>query len=299
MMMSIKANRPSGFAEERELAMLNILPKPNHPLLDDLTLAYRELYGNLPSDVADTLHQASQLAMQHLRQSNASYHDVQHTLLVVEVGREILNGRHRAGKTVDPNDWLDFIVSLMMHDIGYIRGACQGDTARTYVDGLGGPPQLLPEGTTDAWLAPHHVDRSKYFVAEHFSGHSTLRIENVKRNIEATRFPVTDHADPTDTDYPSLARSADLIGQLGDPEYLRKLPALFLEFEETGANEQLDYTHPQDMRLAYPEFYQHHVRPHIACALDYLRLTARGQQWVANLNGNLMQLETEALATRR
>ena len=31
-----------------------------------------------------------------------------------------------------------------------------------------------------------------------------------------------------------LARAADLIGHLGDPEYLHKIPALFYEFEELG-----------------------------------------------------------------
>ncbi len=36
-------------------------------------------------------------------------------------------------------------------------------------------------------------------------------------------------------------RAADLIDQLGDPLYLRKLNALFHEFSEIGMNEELGY----------------------------------------------------------
>jgi hypothetical protein len=39
----------------------------------------------------------------------------------------------------------------------------------------------------------------------------------------------------------ALLRSADLIGQLGDPHYIRKANALFYEFEEAGLNRQLGY----------------------------------------------------------
>ena len=40
-------------------------------------------------------------------------------------------------------------------------------------------------------------------------------------------------------DLAGLARAADLIGQLGDPEYLHKIPALFYEFEELGINQSM------------------------------------------------------------
>jgi hypothetical protein len=42
-------------------------------------------------------------------------------------------------------------------------------------------------------------------------------------------------------------RAADLIGQLGDPLYLRKLNALFHEFAETGLNDVLGYANPADL----------------------------------------------------
>jgi hypothetical protein len=47
-------------------------------------------------------------------------------------------------------------------------------------------------------------------------------------------------------------RAADLIGQLGDPHYLRKANALYYEFDEAGVNRQLGYTSPRDLVDLYP-----------------------------------------------
>jgi len=49
-------------------------------------------------------------------------------------------------------------------------------------------------------------------------------------------------------------RAADLIGQLGDPLYPRKLNALFHEFEEIGINKVLGYATPADVTDRYPPF---------------------------------------------
>jgi hypothetical protein len=55
-----------------------------------------------------------------------------------------------------------------------------------------------------------------------------------------------------------LLRAADLIGQLGDPNYMRKSNALFHEFEEIGLNEKPGYATPADIIYKIPAvlFYQ-------------------------------------------
>jgi hypothetical protein len=58
-----------------------------------------------------------------------------------------------------------------------------------------------------------------------------IRIANA---IEFTRFPPTPVADASDNEDGMLVRAADLIGQLGDPHYLRKANALYYEFEKSG-----------------------------------------------------------------
>ena len=109
--------------------------------------------------------------------------------------------------------------------------------------GVGGGSVDLPAGATDAALTQYHVDRGKLFVQERFGGHGLIDVERVKRYIEPTRFPgARAGRRGRRRRLPGLVRAADLIGQLSDPRYLRKIPALFFEFEETGVNRKLGYS---------------------------------------------------------
>ena len=86
-------------------------------------------------------------------------------------------------------------------------------------------------------------------------------------------------------------QAADLIGQLGDPLYLKKANALFYEFRETGFARQLGYDCPADLVERYPEFYWRSVAPHIGQAIAYLNVTASGRQWIANLHNHVFCVE--------
>ena len=99
-----------------------------------------------------------------------------------------------------------------------------------------------------------------------------------------TRFPAPDDQRYQDTKgYAGLVRAADYIGQLGDPDYLRKAPALFYEFEEIGTNARYGYTNPGDLRSTFAGFYWNVVNPYIQDALRYLYQTQEGKEWIANL----------------
>jgi hypothetical protein len=88
-------------------------------------------------------------------------------------------------------------------------------------------------------------------------------------------------------------RAADLIGQLSDPRYLKKIGALYYEFEETGVNKALGYHNPGDLRRNYPKFYWTSVYPYVKDALYYLSLTQQGQQVIAHLYSNVFVVEHE------
>ena len=88
-------------------------------------------------------------------------------------------------------------------------------------------------------------------------------------------------------------RAADLIGQLGDPHYLRKANALYYEFEEVGMNKQLGYASPADLTALYPQFYYNSVAPHIQTAIRYLNVTSSGRQWISSLYSNVFRAESE------
>lgn len=153
---------------------------------------------------------------------------------------------------------------------------------------------LLSLGASDASLTPYHVDRGKLFTEERFGGHKLIDSEVVKSNIELTRFPVPALEDHQDTNsFAYLVRAADLIGQLSDPRYLKKITSLFYEFEETGMNKVLSYKTPADLRKNYSKFYWHGVYPYIQNALHYLSLTQQGKQIIANLYSNVFVVEHE------
>jgi hypothetical protein len=258
----------------------------------ELREMYDRTYGTLEPGFPGVIGFVAQLALENIATSDAPYHDVRHTIMVTLVGQEILRGKHISVGGISPRDWLHFILSLLCHDIGYVRGICQGDESGHYVSNLAGDKVGLPEGATDASLTPYHVARSKLFVRERFSDAIIdLDIPLIEKNIEHTRFPVPeDEAHKSTGDFPGLVRAADLIGQLADINYLRKQPALFNEFRETGASEKLGYKSVADLRDNYPDFFWQKVRPYIGDALRYLRITQEGKQWVANLYANVFSM---------
>jgi hypothetical protein len=184
------------------------------------------------------------------------------------------------GRRRSPAGFLHFLISLLCHDIGYVRGICRDDRDSRYVINLSGGTIALPEGSTDAALTPHHVSRSKLFVRERFGklGLSHINSSQIEANIENTRFPVPqDEQHAATADFPGRLRAADLIGQLADIDYLRKTPALFTEFRETGISDSLGYSSAADLRANYPKFFWNEVRPFIGDALSYLRVTQEGK----------------------
>jgi hypothetical protein len=155
----------------------------------------------------------------------------------------------------------------------------------------------LPTGASDAALAPYHVDRSKLFVVERLDSIEGLDAARIARAIEYTRFPYapsqTEELDDLHEEEGLLLRAADLIGQLGDPNYMRKANALFYEFQEIGLDKTLGYETPADIIYKYPQFYWTHVAPQVQTAIRYLNVTSSGRQWIANLYSNVFRAERE------
>jgi len=264
--------------------------------VEKLRGGYHRTYGGLQPDFEDIIAWAGSMALENIANSDALYHDVEHTILVTLVGQEILRGKHIREGGVTCEGWLHFIISLVCHDIGYVKGVCRADIDREHLYATGVKDEMvqLKPGATDASLTPYHVDRGKQFIEERFGGNKLINAEIIKRNIELTRFPVPKEEDHQDTrHFPGLVRAADLIGQLSDPRYLKKISALYYEFEETGQNKYLNYAHPGDLKMNYPKFYWNVVHPYIQDGLRYLSLTQEGKQIIANLYSNVFMVENE------
>ncbi len=249
-------------------------------------------FGSTDAGLIERVQSAARLALDCIGNSDALYHNVEHTMLVTLVGYDILRGRQLLIET-NASDYAHLIFACLFHDIGYVRGILSGDSADGYIVDAKGNKAELPRGSSDAALMPYHVDRSKLFVLDRVAKDKSLDATRIANAIECTRFPPPHDADYSDSEDGMLVRAADLIGQLGDPHYLRKANALYYEFEEVGMNKQLGYASPADLTDLYPKFYWSSVSAQIQCAIRYLNVTSNGRQWIANLHSNIFRAERE------
>ena len=271
--------------------MLNPISIMADRLGDYLSELYLQYFSHRKPEYATYMGGAARLVLERIGNSNALYHNIEHTLMVTLVGQQIIRGR-LLSESLTPEDWLHYTCALLVHDIGMVRGVCQGDTFDSMVVNESGEFFSPPRGASDAVLTPYHVDRGKMYARQRFGSSKIVDEERIARAIEMTRFPV-----PKDPAYQethseaALVRAADLIGQLADPFYHRKLNALFAEFSETGMAEKLGCKNPADLAAMYTQFFKSQVEPYIQDAITYLELTTEGKQWIANLDSNLFQAE--------
>ena len=264
--------------------------------VEELASHYFSIYGDNDEEAQVVVNNARN-ALEIISNSDAPYHDTNHTIMVTMVGMEILRGKMLIEGGVTSKEWVHFVVSLLNHDIGYVRGICRADRSGRYAINTDYDTIAPPPGSTDAFLTPYHVDRAMLYIKERFENDESIDVELLQNNIERTRFPVPTAEDAQeDSDFPGLIRSADLIGQLADPQYIRKISSLFAEFKETGQAAKMGYTTAADLREGYPKFFWDVVTPFISEGLRYLRRTQEGQSWVANLYANVFTEEHEAPA---
>jgi hypothetical protein len=258
-----------------------------------LAIDMKDRFGRSHARLAEILPYAARLTLECIGNSDALFHNVEHTMLITQVGHDIFKGRALLTHST-PIEYSNFIVACLAHDIGYVRGVVKGDGNDGLVVDAAGRKVTLPRGSSDAALAPYHVERSKLFVVERFAEVEELDSQQIAGAIEYTRFPYSSAPDVANIDeWAALLRAADLIGQLGDPHYLRKTNALFYEFEEIGLNRQLGYESPADLVDKYPQFYWDSVSPNIQSAIRYLNVTSSGRQWINGLYANVFRAEHE------
>jgi hypothetical protein len=266
--------------------------------VDQMMKAYQRTYGDIKPDFGRIVAWCGRLSLENISNSDALYHDIDHTIMVSLAGLSIIEGKHLREGGVTPSDWMHYMIAVLCHDIGYVKGVCRNDSNGRFATGIGDELVQIPPDGTDVALTPYHVNRSKLFIIERFGTNLLddmtrhLDAQRIASYIEFTRFPSPSDGQHDDTSgLGGLVRAADFVGQLGDPDYFRKSPALFYEFQELGLNEKLGYKSPNDLRKNYASFYWEQVNPYIKDALHYLSLTEDGKQWIANMHSHVFESE--------
>ena len=106
--------------------MFNATELQIEAFVERLQQGYRRTYGRQEPEFPEILAWAGSMALENIANSDALYHDVEHTIHVTLVGQDILRGK-LLHQPVAPVDWLHFIFALLCHDIGYVRGVCSAD----------------------------------------------------------------------------------------------------------------------------------------------------------------------------
>ena len=156
--------------------------------------------------------------MECIGNSDALYHNVEHTMLVTLAGHSILSGRYLPhpprGRGLRPHPDR---VPRPRHRL--CPGPFEEDDNDGFVIDAAGTKVSLPRGASDASLMMYHVDRSKLYVMRAACSISRgWTRERIASAIEGTRFPAREGQEYDDE--ASILRAADFIGQLGDPNYL-------------------------------------------------------------------------------
>src|SRR5271165_5528348 len=165
-----------GFFGSRPMITLPALAA--EALGSSLAADMRDRFGASHARLAETIPFAARLTLECIGNSDALYHNVEHTLLVTLAGHEILRGR-ALHVHVSAEDYAHVIIACLAHDLGYVRGLFREDDENGFLVDEKGTKVTLPRGSSDAGLTPYHVDRSKLYVMQRLEGFKPLNRQRI------------------------------------------------------------------------------------------------------------------------
>jgi hypothetical protein len=193
------------------------------------------------------------------RASNTKYHDLEHTCAVTLATVRLMHGIHVQNQTFSSRVIQLGLIGALFHDTGLIQTMEENDgTGAQYTIG--------------------HEDRSialmeKYISDKGFSAEDILDCSHIimctKLSLPINEIPFRSEETKT---MGKVLGSADLIAQMADRNYLKKLPLLFLEFKEAG---MAGFETPLELFKNTEEFYHSVARTRLAEELDNVSSAAR------------------------
>src|ERR1700680_5028718 len=103
------------------------LPELAADALEEFLRSYmRRRFGSSQTHLVDLVPACARVALECIGNSDAVYHNVEHTMLVTLVGYDIMKGRSLLAST-SASDYAHLIAACLFHDIGFVGGILTGD----------------------------------------------------------------------------------------------------------------------------------------------------------------------------
>src|SRR3974377_2156285 len=102
------------------MAMMTVPELAAETLGEFLANYMRRRFGSSQAHLVEMVPSIARIAIECIGNSDALFHNVEHTMLVTLAGHDIMRGR--ALRThVTASDYANLIVACLTHDIGYVR----------------------------------------------------------------------------------------------------------------------------------------------------------------------------------
>jgi hypothetical protein len=193
------------------------------------------------------------------RASNTKYHDLEHTCAVTLATVRLMHGIHVQNQTFSSRVIQLGLIGALFHDTGLIQTEEEND-------GTGAQYTIGHEDRSIALMEKHLSDKD--FPAENILDCSHI-IMCTKLSLPLNETPFKSEETKT---MGKVLGSADLIAQMADRNYLKKLPLLFLEFKEAG---MAGFETPLELFENTEEFYHSVARTRLAEELGNVSAAAR------------------------
>lgn len=188
---------------------------------------------------------------------DARYHDLEHTLQGTLCLARLLRGRQFAGvrPILTPKMFELGLLAILAHDTGYLK--------RTEDNEGTGAKYTLVHVRRSGEFAKQFLSEKGYNASDTYSVQNMIRCTGVNADLSA--IPFTSDLEKA---IGFGLGTADLLGQMAAPDYVEKLPVLYLEFAEAAkfsgmASESIRFDSAEELMRNTPTFWQNYVWPKI------------------------------------
>ncbi|MDM8514883.1 hypothetical protein QUF76_01695 [Desulfobacterales bacterium HSG16] len=152
---------------------------------------------------------------------NTHYHNLRHTTDAFMAMIRLIHGAILGGWHINQKNVMLAMVTTLMHDTGYIQKTTESS-------GTGGQYTLVHIERSILFLQSYFL-KNRLFVSSIKDCSDILRCTGFDTSVDKIRFKT-----PQIELMGRLLGTADLIGQIGDITYIKKLPHLYQEFIEAN-----------------------------------------------------------------